>query len=379
MKAPTYLYLALATVAAAQSNSRVSLADALAAKNKTLSALNGLLQSQSDLLDQLSDLSNITILAPSNEALGRFLNTTNITEVAVQDPNIVSAILSYHVLNGTYYASNFTDTPAFIPSLLNNQTYENVTGGQVVEGVAVDDGVSFYSALRAESNVTEANLNFTGGVIHIINRVLDIPMNLTQTAITANLTAAAGALTQANLISGLVNTQNITVFAPRNGAFGAIGSIFEDLSQDDLRNVLRYHVVSGTVGYSTLLENSTLKTVEGEDVTIAVYDGEVFVNEAKVVIPDVLIANGVVHVIDGVLNPENPSATADPDSETQAPAFSGATSASSVGVPFTSGVAEATEQATGLATSTSEEAGSRATAGVILGALFGGAALVANI
>jgi uncharacterized surface protein with fasciclin (FAS1) repeats len=56
--------------------------------------------------------------------------------------------------------------------------------------------------------------------------------------------------------------------------------------------------VTGTVGYSPLLTNTTLKTVGGGNVTITVENGTVFVNSAKVVTPNVLVANGVVHVID---------------------------------------------------------------------------------
>ncbi|KAM5356657.1 hypothetical protein ACJ41O_003303 [Fusarium nematophilum] len=378
MKPQSLLPLALSGLAAAQdsNNNETSLADALGAQNDTLSALNGLLTPQ--LIRTLSRLDNITILAPSNDAIQTLLNDSSVASQIEEDPGLVGAILTYHVLNGTWYASNFTDTPVFIETLLTNTSYTNVTSGQVVEGVAVDDTVSFYSGLRAEANVTEANLNFTGGVIHIINRVLNIPKNLTETAITANLTAAAGALTQADLVSELDEAQNITVFAPSNGAFAQIGSLIGNLSSDDLENILAYHVVNGTVGYSSLLENGTLETAASEDVTISIHDGEVFVNEAKVIIPDVLISNGVVHVIDGVLNPENPDATADREAETQAPAFSGASSVSDVGVPFTSGLPQATEEATGLETATSTEAAPHATAAIALGALLGGAAVVVN-
>jgi uncharacterized surface protein with fasciclin (FAS1) repeats len=57
-------------------------------------------------------------------------------------------------------------------------------------------------------------------------------------------------------------------------------------------------VVVGIVGYSSLLSNTTLTTVNGGNVTITVEDGSVFLNSAKVIIPNVLVANGVVHVID---------------------------------------------------------------------------------
>lgn len=74
--------------------------------------------------------------------------------------SLITAVLSYHVLNGTYYAANVTDTPAFIPTLLSNSSYENVTGAQVVEAVSegTDDEttVSFYSGLKSQANVTEA-------------------------------------------------------------------------------------------------------------------------------------------------------------------------------------------------------------------------------
>jgi hypothetical protein len=152
--------------------------------------------------------------------------------------------------------------------------------------------------------------------------------------------------------------------------------------------VLTYHVVNGTVGYSSSLENgTTLQTLNGGDLTITVgEDGSVWVNSARVVVPNVLVANGVVHVIDQyvffflsssssfplspvllstpffsytvtshhitshtvikqtkTLTPHttsvlNPAATSGPTTSATAgsPAFTGATSASDI--PFTSGL-----------------------------------------
>lgn len=149
------------------------------------------------------------------------------------------------------------------------------------------------------------DIPFSGGVIHVINSVLNIPLNLTTTASAANLTAAAGALTQADLGSALDNMENITVFAPNNDAFAAIGSILGDISTEELGNILQYHVIDGTVGYSSSLMNGTLTTANGEDVDVTVSGGDVFVDSARVVIPDVLLVNGVLHVIDRLV-PSNP-------------------------------------------------------------------------
>ena len=97
----------------------------------------------------------------------------------------------------------------------------------------------------------------------------------------------------------LTSERNITVFVPSNRAFANIGSILANASETDLQDILKYHVVNNTLGYSSDLKNGTLTTADGEDLNIAIYNGTVYVNEAKVIVPDVLISNGVLHVIDG--------------------------------------------------------------------------------
>lgn len=123
-------------------------------------------------------------------------------------------------------------------------------------------------------------------------------MGIDETALASNLTAAAGALEAADLTDTVNSLQNITVFVPNNAAFSAIASVFGDLSTEMLAEILQYHVVAGTVAYSTGLSNMTVESAEGTELKITVTDDGVFVNEAKVVLPDVLISNGVVHVID---------------------------------------------------------------------------------
>ena len=142
------LALGLAGLTAAQQGTP-SLTDALASQNSSLSSLITLLGTQPDLVRALGSLTNITILAPNNDALGRFLNSSS----SVPSADAVTALLSYHVLNGTYYASNITSTPAFVPTLLANETYANVTGGQVVEAMAMNNSVLFYSGLGENSTV----------------------------------------------------------------------------------------------------------------------------------------------------------------------------------------------------------------------------------
>lgn len=252
----------------------------------------------SGVVEQLNQASNITILAPNNDAIQAFLNSSETLITA--DPGLVTAVLSYHILNGTYYASNLTASSGaqFVPTLLTNETYTNVTGGQRVEVIASDGNVTVYSALKDSSSVVETNLNFTGGTIHIIDTVLSVPQGIASTLRDANLTAALGAVQQADLGSALSEASNITVFVPDNEAFARIASLNADLNETVLQSVLSYHVVEGQVLYSDMIENTTVQSLDNEtELTISVIDGSVFVNNAEVVIQDVLISNGVVHVI----------------------------------------------------------------------------------
>jgi uncharacterized surface protein with fasciclin (FAS1) repeats len=252
----------------------------------------------SGVVEQLNQASNITILAPNNDALADFIS--NSTEAIAADPGLVTAVLNYHILNGTFYESNLTSssTAQFVPTLLTNETYTRVTGGQRVEVISSDDGVTVYTALKEASKVVETNLNFTGGTIHIIDRVLSVPQGIASTLRDANLTAALGAVQKANLSDSLSEASDITVFAPNNEAFARIASLGGDLNETMLQSILSYHVIQGEVLYSDQIENTTVQSLDNStDLTISVIDGSVFVNNAEVVIQDVLISNGVVHVI----------------------------------------------------------------------------------
>lgn len=206
-------------------------------------------------------------------------------------------------------STDFTEKAAFAPTLLTNTMYTNVTGGQVVEGVAKDGGVSIFSGGRAESKVSTADVTFDGGVVHVIDTVLTIPMSIAETAAAANLTQLTGALTKANLVDTVTGLEDVTVFAPTNEAFEKIASVAAGLTVEELTDILTYHVVAGTVGYSTELMDGSIPTVNGASVTIDVSDSGVKVNEANVAVADVLVANGVVHVIDSVLMPKADNAT----------------------------------------------------------------------
>lgn len=292
--------LALASLVSAQNDTSEgvqSLNETLSG-NEELSSLTALLSTQPDLVAALSQADNITILAPSNDALGTFLNSTE-GSAAGNDSGLVAALLQYHVLNGTYLASAITNQSAFVPTLLTNETYTEVSGGQVVQAVQVGEDVVFYTGLLQNATVTTPDVNFTGGVIHIIDSVLTLPPTVLDAALALNLTSFRGAVNATDEVDAATN-RDVTIFAPNNEAFNNIGSALQNLSSDDLQNIIEYHIVD-SVRYSTSLENGTTLQSENDDQELTITtneNGTVFVNAAQVVVPDILIANGVLHILD---------------------------------------------------------------------------------
>ncbi|KAM3416618.1 Uncharacterized protein BST61_g8209 [Cercospora zeina] len=337
----------------------------------------------------LGGASNITIFAPSNEALqaaSQVLQSLNAT------PDAIAALLTYHVVNASVSSANITETPTFAHTLLSNETYTSLPEGQVVGVRKEGDNVVVISGAGARSNVTTADVAIANGsFVHIIDSVLTLPINVYLTAVAANLTALAGAINATNLTEPLIESEQITVFAPTTEAFDDISSALQDLSLEDATAILGYHVINGTVAYSSNLTNATLTSSGGQDLNITIIDGAVFVNAARVIAADVLIANGVVHVIDSVLNP-NSTVGPDPSSAEPVVAFEGATDDGDV--PYTSGIPAATgtplptnpdvaagytPPSEGVTSASSEGSAPRATGAVAAAVLFGAAGFAANL
>ena len=106
------------------------------------------------------------------------------------------------------------------------------------------------------------------------------------------------------LTDALTGAGNFTVFAPDNAAFEAIKGTVAMLSKDDLKKVLKNHIVKDSKIMAADLKEVTLKTLNG-DLKI-VDDKGTFkfgVVRAEVVkgMVDIPAENGVVHVINKVL------------------------------------------------------------------------------
>ena len=116
------------------------------------------------------------------------------------------------------------------------------------------------------------------------------------------------ALTAASLVETLSGAGPFTVFAPTDDAFaklpaGTVEGLLKPENKQALTDTLLYHVVSGKVMAADVIGLTSASTLLGKDVAIKVDLGNVYINDAKVIITDIETSNGVIHVVDTVILP----------------------------------------------------------------------------
>ena len=121
-------------------------------------------------------------------------------------------------------------------------------------------------------------------------------------------TTLVAAIQAAGLVDALKAEGPFTVFAPTDDAFaalpaGTLDSLLLPENKQQLTDILLYHVVSGKVMAADVTGLSAAPTLLGKDLAVKVDMGNVYINEAKVIITDIETSNGVIHVIDAVLLP----------------------------------------------------------------------------
>jgi uncharacterized surface protein with fasciclin (FAS1) repeats len=100
------------------------------------------------------------------------------------------------------------------------------------------------------------------------------------------------------------------VFAPTDEAFAKLpAATLNDLlkaeNKQKLQRILTYHVVPGRVSAADVVKLRTVKAVSGDTIDIKANAGSVMVDSARVVTTDVQASNGVIHVIDSVILPDD--------------------------------------------------------------------------
>ena len=255
------------------------------------------LLTKSGLDDLLSQTGPYTVFAPDNKAFEALPKEQ--LDVLETDNDKLRQVVQYHIATGEISSED-------LPSKIK-------TADDGAELTVEGSGSS--ATINGTAKIIDPDVEATNGVIHGIDAVL-LPPGLDLTAPPSenivqvvsnnpNYSTLANLLNTAGLSETLSGAGPFTLFAPNNAAFDALPE--EQLAAlaanpTQLRTVLNYHVTAGDLP-SSELTTKQVNSLEGASLDIVVSGGNVTVNGAEVVDPDMVASNGVVHGINRVLIP----------------------------------------------------------------------------
>jgi transforming growth factor-beta-induced protein len=268
-----------------------------------------------ELDETLSTAENITVFAPVNAAFEDLPDEIVANLLTEEWKTHLQDVLLYHVLGSVVPSTAITDGLA-APTL---------NGEEITLTLPAEGGV----IVNGNASVVEADVAADNGLIHAIDAVL-LPSWLENSIVDRasdadDLSQLVGLVVEAGLAETLSGPGPFTVFAPTNDAITealamlAAAGISTPLDPALLTAVLTYHVVPGIYPAGSITDGLELTTLQGEDITFALSDGNATVNELPILLTDILANNGIVHVIGGVLVPEAALAPPEEGAPTEAP------------------------------------------------------------
>lgn len=253
-----------------------------------------------NLKDAVATGGPFTLFAPTDQAFADLLAQLNITPPELLANPDLASILLYHVAPGRERAGE----------LLSSSTQATLSDGKsllvVLEGTDV---------LVNRAKVTRANVPASNGIIHVINKVLLPPAEPTSInsivdvlQLDGRFSVLLSALDVTGLDDAVAGAGPFTLFAPTDDAFTSLLAdlgITADqlLANPDLSSILLYHVLGSRQGAFQLLGARSVTTLQGGDLSVRLQRFGVFVNNSRVINPNVKAPNGIIHTIDKVLLP----------------------------------------------------------------------------
>jgi uncharacterized surface protein with fasciclin (FAS1) repeats len=248
------------------------------------------------LVNTLNGAGPFTVFAPTDAAFAALPAGT--VEALLADPQgALTQVLLYHATSETVTSDDIIEFYSDFPYLqmLNEKT---VTFKVTNEGVFINN-----------AKVTVADIETDNGIVHVIDAILIAPDSTIIDVVrnSSSHTILETLLDEAEFSLPLEGFGPFTLFAPTDAAISALpGELIQQLLNDPdlLEDVLAYHVAGGQALSTNLSNEQVIRTLLDKNIKVTINNGDVFINDAKVIVADIITDNGVVHVIDAVLLPK---------------------------------------------------------------------------
>ncbi len=253
-----------------------------------------------NLVSVLDGAGSYTVFAPTNAAFQKLgVDLSSLTD------EMLTEVLLNHVVGAKVLSTDIAEGQTYVSS-------EAATGPNNAKLSLLVEKDANGVMINGKATVSVPDINASNGVIHVVDEVV-MPLDVVGHALAnkhfSTLVDVMG-VAEGDLVSVLSGEGPFTVFAPINEAFSGISEVTSTLNPSQLAKVLTYHVTGGNVLSSNLSDAMMVTTVNGEEFMIHIAEDAVMIKDANggssnIVLVDVQAKNGVIHVLDQVIIPEN--------------------------------------------------------------------------
>jgi uncharacterized surface protein with fasciclin (FAS1) repeats len=166
------------------------------------------------------------------------------------------------------------------------------------------EGIAGSSVQAVQSSAGLAAATARGPKAAASPTIVDVA--LAENAKSGEFSTLIAAVVTADLVDALSAVGQRTVFAPTDAAFAAIGldaTSIVTLPKETLANILLYHVSPGRRYAESVVSSKQIRMSAGGFTRISLRADGPYINDAPIVATDIEAANGIIHVIGGVLLP----------------------------------------------------------------------------
>lgn len=232
-----------------------------------------------------------TCFAPTNSGVQSWLTSIGAANVDAADINKLKSMVQFHVLNDTLTTSSFRDGKLPVPTMY---------GQFLITGVQVNGEISSYTVNR-QANVLQSNIKVGNGIIHTINRVLQVAELTIAKQLEANPNYSifvqamkeTGYYDTLNTINADTSKRFMTLIAESNQALADSGFTSypllkakysktgnPTLANDSLHIYMAYHILRNLQFLGDIITQSAQLTLQPQEViSVKLIGPDVVLNE----------------------------------------------------------------------------------------------------